>query len=129
MTIPVLPYKIKLKMETSAFKLAWEAEIIALERIANFLSKLPEIVKVIFFGSRARGDFNGSSDMDILVIINDISVKEKVIKILHDIELEFDVPLSPVIFTKKEYEMNKKLKSSFIENVEREGIVLYDSEY
>jgi len=111
----------------SALKLAQKAEINALERIAQSLSAIPEIQRVIFFGSRARGDFNGSSDLDILIVIKDIKAKNKVISVLYDIELEYDVPISPVIFTSKEYGINKKLKGSFIENVEREGIVLYDS--
>jgi len=42
-------------------------------------------------------------------------------------ELEYDIPLSPVLMTTKEYEMNRKLKSSFIENIEKEGIVIYDA--
>ncbi len=114
-------------IEKSSIKLAQKSEIDALERVALSLSVFPEIEKVVLFGSRARGDFNGSSDMDILIVITDIQIKNRVISALHDIELEYDVPLSPVIFTSREYEINKKLKSGFIENIEREGIVLYDS--
>jgi len=73
----------------SALKLAQKAEINALERIAQSLSAIPEIEQVIFFGSRARGDFNGSSDLDILIVIKDIKAKNKVISVLYDIELEY----------------------------------------
>lgn len=112
----------------SSIKLATARELNALRQIALSLSTIPETERVIFFGSRSRGDFDGSSDMDILVILSDIMAKNRVISILYDIELEYDVPLSPVVLTSKEYEINKKLKSGFIENLEREGIVLYDSE-
>ncbi len=111
----------------SSLRLALDSEVDALKQMALSLSTLPETKRVVLFGSRARGDFDGSSDMDILVVISDIKVKNKVISILHDIELVYDVPVSPVIFTSREYEINKKLKSSFIEKVEIEGIVLYDS--
>ncbi|GAB4424055.1 MAG: hypothetical protein OHK0032_18820 [Thermodesulfovibrionales bacterium] len=111
----------------SSLRLALDSEVNALRQIALSLSSLPETEKVVFFGSRSRGDFDASSDMDILIVISDIRIKDKVISILHDIELEYDGPLSPVIFTEREYAVNKKLKSSFIENVEREGIVIYDS--
>ncbi len=110
-------------------KLAQDIEINALKKVTESLSGLHEVERIIFFGSRVRGDFDGLSDMDLLIIITDIEIKNKIIEYLHDIELEFDVPLSPVIFTTKEYEINKKLKSSFIENVEKEGIVLYDSKH
>ena len=113
----------------SALKLAQKTEINALEKIAQFLSVIPKVERVVFFGSRARGDFNGSSDLDILIVIKDIKAKNKVISILYDIELEYDVPISPVIFTSREYGINKKLKVSFIENIEKEGIVLYDFEH
>lgn len=114
-------------MIRSSLKFAQDAEINALERVTKSLSALPEIERIVFFGSRARGDFNCSSDIDLLIVVTDIRIKNRVISILHDIELEYDVPISPVIFTSREYEINKKLKSSFIENLEREGIVLYDS--
>lgn len=108
-------------------RFAFDSEVDALKQIALSLSALPETEKVFFFGSRSRGDFDGSSDMDILVVISDIKAKNRVISALHDIELEYDVPVSPVIFTSREYEINKELKSGFIGNIEREGIVLYDS--
>ena len=114
-------------MIKSILKLAKKAEINALEKVAGSLSTLPEIERVLFFGSRARGDFDGSSDLDLLIVVTDIRVKNRVIGILHDIELEYDVPISPVVFTSKEYKINKSLKSTFIENLERDGIALYDS--
>ena len=110
-------------------KLAQKAEIDALNRIASSLAVLPETEKVIFFGSRARGDFVGSSDMDILIILSSLRIKNDVITILHDIELEYDVPISSVVFTRHEFETNKRLNSNFVNNVEREGIVLYDNEH
>jgi uncharacterized protein len=111
----------------STLRLVQKKEIKALKRIAYASEAISQVESVVFFGSRARGDFDGSSDMDMLIVITDIRAKDRVIGVLHNIELEYDVPISPVIFTSKEYGINKKLKSSFIENVEKEGIVLYDS--
>jgi len=110
-------------------RLSRDEEINALKKIEQLSSQLAGVKKIVFFGSRARGNFSGSSDMDLLVIISDIEIKNMVIRILHDIELEYDVPLSPVIFTSREYEINKKLKSRFFENIEKEGIIIYDSEH
>ncbi len=112
-----------------SLKLAKEAEIKALEDVGKHLSTVSEVEEVIFFGSRARGDFDTLSDIDLLIILSDIKAKDKVIGLLHDIELGYDVPLSPIIFTRREYNVNKRLKSGFIRNIEREGIVLYDSKH
>ncbi|MBI5407800.1 MAG: nucleotidyltransferase domain-containing protein [Nitrospirae bacterium] len=108
------------------FKFTSPTEITALEKAASALSLIEGVEKAIFFGSRMRGDFEGPSDLDILIVITEISLKDQVIRALHDIELEQDVPISPTIMTVKEYETNKRMRSGFIENVEREGGVLYD---
>lgn len=115
-----------LKVYRFTLKLAGEPENKGIEKIVQSLRTFSGVEKVVLFGSRVCGDFSGSSDIDILIVISDIKLKNRVISILHDIELEFDLPISPVIFTSREYEINKKLKSSFIENIEKEGIVLYD---
>ncbi|MDE3056819.1 MAG: nucleotidyltransferase domain-containing protein, partial [Bacteroidota bacterium] len=118
------------KMTVPAIHLAAENGTTALHTITKGLRKIPQVRKVVIFGSRVRGDFHGSSDLDVMIIIDqmDIEVKDKVIHILHEAELEYDVPLSPVLYTAHEYEMNKKLGSPFFERVEKEGIVLYDFE-
>lgn len=100
----------------------------ALREISNKAITLPGISKIIFFGSKRRGDFHQESDIDILIVLKDISFRDTAIKFLHDIELMYELPLSPVIFTEREYTINKKMKSRFIMNVEQEGIVLYDAQ-
>jgi predicted nucleotidyltransferase len=102
----------------------------ALEALTESLQSLPEVVKVVVFGSRVRGDFDASSDLDVMIIIPTMQseTRAKVIRITHDIELEYEVPISPILYTVNEYAVNKKLKSSFIEQVENEGIVLYDAQ-
>ena len=108
--------------------LASDAELAALQHAAKLLGELPGIVKVVLFGSRARGDFSGSSDMDILVVVEGIAAKDKVVSTLHDLELEYDVPLAPVIMTENEYRIGVRLGSGFLENVGREGMVLHETE-
>lgn len=106
-------------------------EKLAIEKLKNELLKIDGVVKVILFGSKVRGDFprkssikSGESDIDILIIIKDLSYKDAVIKCVSKIELEHDIVLSPVIYTLKEYETNLKLKSPFFERIENEGISL-----
>ncbi len=98
-----------------------------LKNIAMKLSGIESVVRVIFFGSRRRGDFTGDSDFDILVVVRDLRHRKEIIQVLHDIELGLEIPLSPTIYTEKEYVINRDMKSAFIKNIENEGVVLYDA--
>ena len=86
------------------------------------------IKKIILYGSYARGDYEDSSDIDIMILtdMTDEEIteySEKLWDFAYDIELENDVLLSPTI--KNIDKFNYWLKAlPFYMNVEREGVVL-----
>lgn len=104
------------------------AERKALKRIAREAALHPMLERLVAFGSRIRGNFRGDSDLDILVLVHDIAAKDEIISFLYQVETECDVPLSPVIYTVAEYETNRRMGSRFVQNVEKEGVVLYDAQ-
>ena len=85
-----------------------------------------EIVKIILFGSKTRGDFNEESDVDIFVLVREKTsdIRDKVGDITADYIFDSDIPLSPVLYDLFEYHKNRELGSFFFENVEKEGIPL-----
>ncbi len=99
-----------------------------LNEIKSRLSGFEGVEKVIFFGSRLRGDFTGESDFDILVIVDSKDLKFEVIDIIGEIEMQLGVPISPSIYTTVELEENMRLGSPFFKHVFDEGMILYETQ-
>ncbi len=106
--------------------------------IQEFISKVnillgERIKKIILYGSYARGDFDESSDIDIMILtdLTDneiIEQREKVWDIAYDIEWEnnFDIVVSPLV--KNIDKFNYWLEAlPFYMNVQKEGVVLSES--
>jgi predicted nucleotidyltransferase len=82
------------------------------------------LIRIILFGSRARGDNDEYSDYDCLVIVkkNDKSIKEAILDVGADILYEKDALFSAFAYTEEELSLRKYMP--FIINVTREGITL-----
>lgn len=86
--------------------------------------------KIILYGSYARGDYNESSDIDIMILtdLNDdeiIEYRNKIWEYAYDIEWDnnFDITLSPLV--KNIDKFNYWLEAlPFYMNVQKEGVVL-----
>ncbi len=95
--------------------------------IKTTVNKTEPGATLILYGSYARGDQGNDSDLDILVIVDKKKITrqdQKRIKYpLYDIEFETGTIISPIVFSKKEWEL-KHRKTPFYENISREGIIL-----
>ncbi len=100
-----------------------------LEVVLEFKKRVSEKfgeVKVILFGSRAKGDARENSDIDLVVILSgdvDMKAREAIYDMAYDIDLEYDVVLDVSVYSKKEWERYKNVLP-FAVNVEREGVVV-----
>ena len=83
--------------------------------------------ELVLFGSRARGDFVDFSDIDILILVDkevDHELKDKIIEIAYDIELEFNIVFGLVIENKKSWRSSKYSVMPLFQNIEREGVII-----
>ena len=85
--------------------------------------------KIILYGSRARGDYNPYSDMDIIVLADyneqERRLYEKALsRVASDIGLEYDVIVS-VMLNNEHLFMSRLPISPFYRNVISEGIEIY----
>jgi len=86
--------------------------------------------EVLLFGSFARGDFDNSSDVDVMVLLN--SVDSDILKfspvvsdIAYQIIQKYNIPLS-TITNSKSYFDSRKYAPGLYNNVFNEGITFYD---
>lgn len=90
----------------------------AMEKYGN------KIEEIILFGSIARGEAREESDIDILVV-GDVSLEE-LIDISFPILLEYGELISAKDMKKTYFEFLAKEGYSFVRNVLKEGVVLYE---
>ena len=103
--------------------------------IDEFVKKVKDILgdrvkKILLYGSYARGDYNKSSDIDIMILtdLEDDEIYEyskKIWSCAYDIEWDnnFDITLSPIV--KNINKFNYWLEAlPFYMNVQKEGVIL-----
>ena len=91
------------------------------------------IKKIILYGSYARGDFNTTSDIDIMILTNftDDEIaqyRSEIVQLAYDIEWDnkFDIHLSPLV--KNVDRFNYWLEAlPFYMNVQKVGVVFSES--
>jgi len=88
-----------------------------------------KLCSIILFGSYARGDYEGESDIDVLVMVDMDAVdltayRSEVARFSSEIDLEYDVLLSVKLQDKATFEKWENTVP-FFKNVKREGVSVY----
>lgn len=78
------------------------------------------------FGSRARGEGDEESDIDILVLLKEAPTKARgqIFEISADILLEYEIDISPLVMGQKQFEDMKKRERLLPLEIEKDGISL-----
>jgi len=103
-----------------------EQEIKVIEKFKSLLEKRFKPHRIILFGSRAKGDAEEYSDMDLVVIVEkaDEELKNYISDCAWEAGFEYGIVLVPVVFTRKEWEEGIESQSLFVQAVKKEGISL-----
>jgi uncharacterized protein len=102
------------------------------EIIHNLLIVNP--LKVILFGSYATYKFNKESDIDLVVILDTENIPETYdqklelkVQVRDSIyELSRKIPIDLIVYTNGEFEVLKKLQTSFFNEIMDTGKILYE---
>ncbi len=78
----------------------------------------------ILFGSRARGDYNKESDIDLAIIVRGLSreLKKEILDEVAETEFNHLTPLSVFVISKDDFDRLKKRERRIALDIEREGI-------
>jgi predicted nucleotidyltransferase len=96
----------------------------------SLLEALADRLKLIrLFGSRARGEADEWSDLDVLVVLvnGDSSVREDVRQIRYKTmwRHNFHPLISLLLLSEEEYDNLTRLRARLWQNIEREGITIW----
>jgi len=100
---------------------------ILLRRVAKAVREVSPQVRVILYGSRARGDARPDSDYDLLVLTEDagtLAVEEAIRTRLYPIELETGAVLTVMAYNTADWASPVFRAMPFHEHVERDGVLL-----
>lgn len=96
-------------------------------KIKQLVSLSEPSATVILFGSHARNQSNKQSDIDVLILVDQDKVtysdEQRIKNPLYDLEFETGKIISPVIFSRSDWESRHKI-TPFYRNVQKEGISL-----
>ena len=92
--------------------------------LKNRLSGLVEILDFRVFGSRARGDADEYSDLDVFIEVESIDreLKDKIFDLVWEVGYRNDTVISSLIFTREELENSPLRSSPIVEVIAEEGV-------
>ena len=94
------------------------------KKIKERLSRVIQLLDFKVFGSRARGDADEFSDMDIFIEVEnlDYKLKKSVRDVVWEEGLENSIYISSLIFTRNEIENSPLRVSPILKNIDKEGV-------
>lgn len=85
------------------------------------------VQRTVLFGSKARGDSEPDSDIDILIIVDKESwpLRDAISAIAARVSLEYGILIGPRVIGQERWYRMQRERFSLYENVAREGISLF----
>ncbi|MHB1679231.1 MAG: nucleotidyltransferase domain-containing protein [bacterium] len=98
----------------------------AINELKSEILKTHPETEVILFGSKARGDFNEDSDVDVLIFVDKINndVEKDIADIIYNIIAKYGIPLNETIAEKKLLEVSWISETPFYANIKKEGVII-----
>ena len=98
-----------------------------LKEIVKRILKIVDPVKIVLFGSYAYGRPTKDSDLDILIVVDELTSTRRELRIkIRKALREFLLPKDIVVVTTQDIEDWKNVPEAFVTSIIRKGRVLYE---
>ena len=105
-----------------------QRETQAVKKFLSYLRKAygKQIQKAMLFGSKARGEANTDSDIDILLLVLDETwaLKDGITEIAADINLEYDILLDVRIIGSKRWQYMGEIQAGLYQSISQDAVSL-----
>ena len=104
-----------------------ENEKKALDELKKKITERFSDVEIILYGSKARGDADEESDIDVLILLNrdvDDRLREDIFVLSFEIELKYDVVFGILVESRTFWNSSLAKAMPIHWNIDREGIIL-----
>ena len=83
------------------------------------------LVEVRLFGSHAHGEARPDSDVDVLVVVEQLPlpVKDRILEIMADTALDYEMPIGLLVWDRNRWHQHEALETLLIRH--SEGVVLW----
>jgi predicted nucleotidyltransferase len=102
-----------------------DQETEALEKLKSSLTGFlgNRLIKFVIYGSKARGDYDDESDIDIAIVAEGLTkkLKNQILDKVAEIEFEFLTPLSIFVLSEEEFKYLKRRERRIALDIEMEG--------
>lgn len=95
------------------------------DKIINFAVKIADPELIILFGSMAKGTDNASSDIDLLIVSEDSSMKRNIIDLVGNYARELSLRADVLVFSRSEFESVCQIPNSFASAIAKHGKIIW----
>ena len=97
-----------------------------LQEVAVSIKKVHPESTIILFGSYARGEQNEESDLDICVLVSELTYRraEMAVDARCSLRDDFPLPVDVMLYTYEEFEKSAQKKHLVQYDIKKEGVIL-----
>ena len=100
----------------------------AIQRIISYAVQTADPDKIILFGSMSDGTRNVYSDLDLLIILDNVFLKKQIIEQIKHFADKFAISADVVVYSNAAVEKEVKVTNSFLAGVLKSGKIVYQKD-